>query len=64
MMNELDLAALTRPLPEHGLDAGAVGTVVMVHDDGKGYTLEFITFGGKTVAVVTVDAPSDLLCQL
>jgi Domain of unknown function (DUF4926) len=54
MINELDLVALKRPQPDHRLELGAVGTVVMVHDGG--YTLEFVAFDGDTVAIVTVPA--------
>jgi SOS-response transcriptional repressor LexA len=50
MINELDLVALKRPLPDHRLEPGAVGTVVMVHDGG--YTLEFVACDGDTVAIV------------
>ena len=56
MINELDLVALTRPIPDKGLAVGAVGTVVDVHQGGKGYTLEFVSFDGQTVAIVTVEA--------
>lgn len=56
MINELDRVALTRPLPEQSLVAGDVGTVVMVHDGGKGYSVEFMTMTGTTVAVITLDA--------
>ena len=56
MIKELDRVALAKPLPEHGLEAGDVGTVVMVHKNGDGYTLEFMTLGGDTVAIVTVRA--------
>ena len=56
MIKELELVALTRALPEQNLEAGDVGTVVMVHQGGKGYSVEFMTFSGTTVAVVTVDA--------
>ena len=55
MIKELELVALTRALPEHNLVAGDVGTVVMVHQGGRGYSVEFMTFSGKTVAVATVD---------
>lgn len=40
--------------PEHGLVAGDVGAVVHVLKNGKGYVVEFTTFRGDTVAVVTV----------
>ena len=54
MINELDLAALTEDLPEHGLKAGDVGTVVHVHEAGVAYIVEFMSTEGKTVAVTTV----------
>jgi hypothetical protein len=54
MIRELDVIALAEDLPEHGLKAGDVGTVVLLHGD-SGFEVEFVTFGGETVAVVTVD---------
>ncbi len=56
MIKELDMVALTRPVPEYGLAPGDVGTVVMVYDGGKGFTVEFMTVKGKTIAIVTLDA--------
>lgn len=56
MIKELDRAVLATDLPEHGLHAGDLGTVVMVHDGGTGYTVEFVSLGGDTVAVVTLPA--------
>ncbi|MGQ0671308.1 MAG: DUF4926 domain-containing protein [Hyphomicrobium sp.] len=56
MIEELDRVALTRAVPEHGLIAGDIGAVVGVHQDGKGFTLEFLSFDGKTIAIVTLDA--------
>jgi hypothetical protein len=50
---------LTADLPEHGLCAGDVGTLVEHHVvPGKedGYSLEFFDMTGRTVAVVTVPA--------
>jgi uncharacterized membrane protein len=58
MIEELDRVALTRSVPEHGLIAGDIGAVVGVHEGGKGYTLEFVAFDGKTIAIVTLDADS------
>ena len=55
MIRELDLAALTEDLPEHGLKAGDVGTVVHIHEAGVAYIVEFISPEGKTVAVTTVE---------
>jgi len=34
--------------------AGDVGTVVMVHKDGVGYEVEFVTFEGETVTVISL----------
>lgn len=56
MIEELASVVLTTSLPDHGLQAGDIGTVVLVHQDGKGYTVEFITLSGETVAVITVPA--------
>jgi len=56
MIKELDPVVLTESLPEHGLQAGDVGWVVMVHAEGAGYEVEFTTLAGETVSVVTVPA--------
>ena len=56
MIQELDRVALTRDLPEHALAAGDIGAVVAVHQDGKGFTVEFLSLGGETVAIVTLRA--------
>ncbi len=56
MINELDQVALTRDVPSEQLKAGDVGTVVMAHENGKGFTVEFMTFSGDTIGVVTLDA--------
>lgn len=55
MIDELDRVALTKSLPEHGLEAGDVGTVVAIHNGGAGYTIEFMTLAGDTLAIATVD---------
>ena len=56
MIEELDRVALTRPVPEHGLAAGDLGTVVAVHESGRGYTVEFLSLEGKTLAIATLPA--------
>jgi Domain of unknown function (DUF4926) len=53
---ELDRVALTRDLSEHGLVTGDIGAVVAVHQGGQGFTVEFMSLGGETIAVVTVRA--------
>ncbi|MCX5649595.1 MAG: DUF4926 domain-containing protein [Planctomycetota bacterium] len=52
---EHDLVVLAEDLDEHGLRAGDVGTVVLVHEGGRGYEVEFATLDGETVAVVTLE---------
>ena len=54
MIKELDSVVLTTDLPEHGLSAGDIGTAVLVHESGKGCTVEFMTLAGHTIAVVTL----------
>ena len=56
-MRELDVVVLTTDLPDHGLQAGEIGTVVLQHRGGAGYEVEFATLGGETVAVVTLLPP-------
>jgi hypothetical protein len=55
MMKELDSAVLTTDLPEYGLSAGDLGTIVLVYDD-EGYEVEFVTLEGETLAVVSLRA--------
>jgi hypothetical protein len=54
MIKELDSVVLTTDLPEHGLAKDDIGTVVLVHERGRGFTVEFMTLAGKTIAVVTL----------
>ena len=54
MIKELDSVVLTTDLTEHGLTSGDIGTVVLVHEGGRGYTVEFMTLAGHTIAVVTL----------
>jgi hypothetical protein len=56
VIEELEQVVLTTEMPAHKLQAGDIGTVVMVHEQGKGYTVEFMTGAGDTIAVVTLDA--------
>ena len=54
-MNEHDLVVLKGTMPEHGLEAGDVGTVVHVYPGGEGVEVEFARADGATVAVVTLE---------
>jgi hypothetical protein len=55
-------AILTVDLPDEGLHAGDIGTVVDQHRvsgaDEDGYSVEFFDLTGRTVAVVTVPSSS------
>ncbi len=54
MINDLDSVVLTVDLPQYGLTAGDIGTVVMIHANGKGYEVEFMTLDGETLAVTSL----------
>ena len=56
MIAELDEIILDCDLPEHKLARGDLGTVVLVHNQGEGYEVEFMTLNGETIAVVTLDS--------
>ena len=56
MIKELDSVVLAVDLPALGLKAGDVGTVVLVHNGGEGFEVEFIALDGETIAVSTLDA--------
>jgi ATP-dependent exoDNAse (exonuclease V) alpha subunit len=54
MIVELDRVILTTDISEYSLEQGDIGTVVLVHQDGKGYEVEFVTLDGETVAIVSL----------
>jgi len=54
MIREHDCVVLTQDMPEEGLQAGDIGTVVHIHQGGAGYEVEFMTLTGETVAVATL----------
>ena len=53
MIKEHDIVVLTEDVPEEGLTAGDVGTVVHIHN-GEGYEVEFMTLTGQTNAVASL----------
>ena len=54
MIREQHVVALACGLPDYGLKAGDVGTIVLLHKD-SGYEVEVMTFAGDTVAIVTLE---------
>ena len=55
-MKELDVVVLATDMPKYRLKQGDIGTIVLVHQGGKGYEVEFTTLGGETIAVVSVSS--------
>ena len=53
MIKEHDIVVLTQDLPAECLRAGDVGTIVHIHQGGRGYEVEFMTLSGQTIAVAT-----------
>lgn len=56
MLKEHDRAVLLTAIADEGLEAGDVGTVVHVYDDGRAFEVEFVALDGHTRAVATVEA--------
>ncbi|WP_022835467.1 DUF4926 domain-containing protein [Salisaeta longa] len=60
MIEELSQVVLTEDLPEHHLEAGDIGTVVLVHRSAEepsaaaGYEVEFTALDGETLTVTSV----------
>jgi len=52
----LDCDPLECNPPQVQLNRGDVGTIVHVYNQGRGYEVEFVDGGGRTVALVTVAA--------
>ncbi|MDR4493130.1 MAG: DUF4926 domain-containing protein [Nitrospirales bacterium] len=44
MIQELEDVILESDLPQNGLQRGDIGTIVLVHQEGKGYEMEFTTW--------------------
>jgi Domain of unknown function (DUF4926) len=56
VIKEHDRVVLKKPIPEQGLKAGDVGTVIHVHGKGEAYEVEFLTLHGETVGIATATA--------
>jgi hypothetical protein len=56
MIKEHDRVVLTEDVPEEGLTAGDVGTVVHIRNNGEGYEVEFMTLAGQRIAVASLSA--------
>jgi Domain of unknown function (DUF4926) len=56
MIKEHDRVVLNTPVPSERLEAGDVGTVIHIYEDGRAYEVEFVTLDGHTAAVATLEA--------
>jgi hypothetical protein len=56
VLKEHERVVLTAAVPEEGLEAGDVGTIVHVYSDGQAYEVEFVALDGHTTAVATLEA--------
>ena len=54
MIKELDRIILNKDIPEKNLKKGDIGTIVMIHNNGNGYEVEFILLDGFTLSVETL----------
>jgi hypothetical protein len=54
VIREHDRVALTEDLLEDGLRRGDLGVVVYIHDQNKGYEVEFNTIEGEEIAIVSL----------
>jgi hypothetical protein len=56
MLKELDQVVLTKRLEALSLEPGDVWTVMLIHEAGWGFEVEFVTLDGQTYAVTTLMA--------
>lgn len=54
MIREHDCVVLLQDLPDEGLVAGDIGTIIHIHKGGAGYEVEFMTLGGQTICIATL----------
>jgi hypothetical protein len=54
MIKELDVVALTRNIPEHGLPKGSQGAVVHCYNDEQAFEVEFVAESRETLALLTL----------
>ena len=56
MIKEHDRVVLREEIPDQGLEAGDVGTVIHVHQKREAYEVEFVALDGETLAIATLTA--------
>ena len=61
-LTEHSRVVLMEGLPELGLSAGTIGTIIHVHREPTGYEIEFFSPSGETVAIGTTHPHQARLC--
>ncbi len=61
-IKELDIVALLKPMPEHHLGKGTIGTIVHIYNQNN-YEVEFADLHGQTFALLTLSAQDILLLK-
>ena len=56
MFKEFERVYLVEDLPDTSFVKGDVGAIVMIHENGAGYEIEFFAADGSTLGVETVTA--------
>ena len=59
MYKEHTKALLNHDVTQYDLKAGDIGTIVHCYPEGKAYEVEFVTAGGHTIALLTLE-PVDI----
>ena len=54
IFHEYDVVRLRRSVPEHNLERGAIGAIVMVYDNPRAYEVELCDADGVTIALLTL----------
>lgn len=54
MFSELDTVVLTKDVAEAGLKRGDIGAVVYCYEGAGAFEVEFVTGGGTTIGVLTL----------
>jgi len=63
-IEDLDVVALLRDLPEEGLEKGQSGTVVLTHGAGEAFEVEFILQPGRPGSSVVATVRAEDLLKL
>jgi hypothetical protein len=63
-LEDLDVVALLRDLPQDGLERGQAGTIVLTHGKGEAFEVEFIPNPGQPGRTVVATIRAEDLLKL